>query len=60
MDTAWTECLQKLGSYYVGVVHKDKVDKILEHHKRDTVSTFGTRSSIRLSSTTTAEEENQV
>ena len=40
---AWAVGLQHKGLYYEGVV--DGLDELLELHKRDTVSTFGTRSS---------------
>jgi len=41
----WTEGLQKYGNYYKGI---KKIDQVLEVHRRDTVSTFGTRSSCRV------------
>ena len=36
------------GLYYDGVVGESKLQEVLELHKRDTVSTFGTRSSRRV------------
>ena len=45
----WTEGLSIAGLYYDGIVDGGKLDEVLELHKRDTVSTFGTRSSRRVS-----------
>ena len=45
----WTEGLSVAGLYYDGIVDEGKLDEVLELHKRDTVSTFGTRSSRRVS-----------
>lgn len=45
----WTEGLTVAGLYYDGVIDGDKFDEVIELHKRDTVSTFGTRSSRRVS-----------
>ena len=39
----WTEGLSVAGLYYDGIVDEGKLDEVLELHKRDTVSTFGTR-----------------
>ena len=36
------------GLYYDGVVGESKLQVVLELHKRDTVSTYGTRSSRRV------------
>jgi len=47
----WTEGLQKCGNYYEGIVDKAKIYEVLEVHRRDTVSTFGTRSSCRVART---------
>ena len=44
----WAEGLSVAGLYYDGVVDECKLQEILELHKRDTVSTFGTRSSCRV------------
>jgi hypothetical protein len=44
----WTEGLTVAGLYFDGVVDGDKLDEVIELHKRDTVSTFGTRSSRRV------------
>ena len=48
-SSTWTEGLTVAGLYYDGIVDGDKLEKVLELHKRDTVSTFGTRSSRRVS-----------
>ena len=47
---AWAAGLSVAGLYYDGIVDENKLQEILELHKRDTVSTFGTRSSRRVSS----------
>ena len=39
----WTEGLTVAGLYYDGIVDGDKLDEVIELHKRGTVSTFGTR-----------------
>ena len=44
----WAEGLSVAGLYYDGVVDERKLQEVLELHKRDTVSTFGTRSSRRV------------
>ena len=44
----WMEGLQKYGNYYEGIVDEGKIDEVLETHRRDTVSIFGTRSSCRV------------
>ncbi len=44
----WKEGLSSFGQYYAGIVDEENLDKVLELHKRDTVSTFGTRSSRRV------------
>ena len=48
---SWTQGLTRYGKYYTGIVEESNLDKILELHKRDTVSTFGTRSSRRVMKT---------
>lgn len=45
---SWTEGLYQYGNYYAGIVEGSDLDKILELHKRDTITTFGTRSSRRV------------
>ena len=45
---SWTEGLSRYGNYYAGIVEKSNLDKILELHKRDTTTHFGTRSSRRV------------
>ena len=46
----WTEGLTVAGLYFDGIVDGDKLDEVIELHKRDTVSTFsGTHSSRRVS-----------
>jgi len=52
----WAEGLTRYGLYYAGIVDESQLDKILEVHKRGTVSTFGTRSSRRVTKKTTKEE----
>ena len=47
---SWSEGLSAAGLYYDGIIHESRLQDIFELHKRDTVSTFGTRSSRRVSS----------
>ena len=51
----WADGLTAAGLYYDGVVDKSKLQDTLELHRRDTVSTFGTRSSRRVSKHTKSE-----
>ena len=44
----WSEDLEKAGLYFEGIVDSALLDEVLELHKRDTVSTFGTRSICRV------------
>lgn len=44
----WSTGLEKRGLYFEGIVDSAQLDRVLELHKRDTVSTFGTRSSRRV------------
>ena len=44
----WTNGLTRYGLYYAGIVDESQLDEVLELHKRDTVSTFGTRNSRRV------------
>ena len=39
--------MERKGVYYEGVVDGQVIDEVLELHKHDTVSTFGTRSSTK-------------
>ena len=55
----WTEGLTVAGLYYDGVIDGDKLDEVIELHKRDTVSTFGTRSSRRVSESKVVHDENK-
>lgn len=48
----WAEGLTVAGLYYDGIIDESKLQDTLELHKRDTVSTFGTRSSRRVSKNT--------
>ena len=48
---SWAEGLSVAGLYYDGVVDETRLQEVLELHKRDTVSTFGTRCSRRVSKT---------
>lgn len=41
----WYEGLKRCGMYFEGFVDGEKVAECLENHRRDTASTFGTRSS---------------
>ena len=42
--------MERKGVYYERVVDGQVIDEVLELHKRDTVSTFGTRSSTKRAS----------
>ena len=44
----WAKGLTRYGLYYAGIVDESQLDEVLELHKRDTVSTFGTHSSRRV------------
>jgi len=44
----WTDGLLKYENYYEGIVDEEKIDEVLEVHRRDTVSMFGTRSNCRV------------
>ena len=44
--------LSRYALYYAGIVDESQLDGVLELHKRDTVSTFGTRSSRRVTKKT--------
>ena len=46
---SWAEGLTVAGLYHDGITDESKLQDTLELHKRDTVSTFGTRSSRRVS-----------
>ena len=46
---SWADSLTAAGLYYDGIIDESKLQDTLELHKRDTVSTFGTRSSRRVS-----------
>ena len=48
----WAERLTRYGLYYAGIVDESQLDEVLELHNRDTVSTFGTRSSRRVTKKT--------
>ena len=52
----WAEGLTRYGLYYAGIVDESQLDEILAVHKRDTVSTFGTRSSRSVTKKTTKQE----
>ena len=45
---AWSTDLERKGLYFEGIVDAAVLDEVLEVHKRDTVSTFGIRSSRRV------------
>lgn len=46
--STWKDGLSRAGLYYDGIIEESKLQDILELHKRDTVSTFGTRTSRRV------------
>ena len=45
VEAEWSSGLHRNGVYYEGVV--DDVEQILEHHRKDTVTSYGTRSSTK-------------
>ena len=49
MASSWKDGLSRAGLYFDGIIEESKLQEVLELHKRDTVSTFGTRSSRRVS-----------
>lgn len=53
----WAHGLTVAGLYYDGVIDEKKLQDTLELHKRDTVSTFGTRSSRRVAPAKKGEHE---
>ena len=52
---AWAHGLTDNNLNYEGVIEGEMLEKTLELHKRDTVSTFGTRSSRRATTSNTIE-----
>ncbi len=46
----WASDLSASGVYYDGILDQNQLGEVLELHKRDTMSMFGTRSSYRVSS----------
>ena len=46
----WASGFSASGLYYQGILDRNQLEEVSELHKRDTVSTFGTRSSFRVSS----------
>ena len=56
---SWSEGLSAAGLYYDGIIDESRLQDILELHKRDTVSTFGTRSSRRVSSEASASRKSK-
>ena len=55
----WAEKLQKHGDYYEGIVKSEEVDCILELHKRETVTSYGTRRSVVARQSKSSIDENQ-
>ena len=55
----WAEKLQKRGYYYEAIVKSNEVDGILELHKRETVTSYGTRRSIVARQSKSSIDENQ-
>ena len=43
----WRAGLKRSGLYLEGIIEDSSLNAVLEAHKRDTVSTFGTRTSSR-------------
>ncbi len=55
----WTAGLKRSGLYFEGVVDGSSLNTVLEAHKRDTVSTFGTRTSSRNRVSGNVDEDSQ-
>ena len=52
----WYDGLKRCGLYYEGFVDGEKVAECLENHRRETASTFGTRSSRSTACKTSAKD----
>ena len=44
----WARQLKRRGFYFEGLVDSDDVETILEGHRRDTVTSYGTRTSSKV------------
>ena len=51
--------LTKYGSYYSGIIEENRIDEVLELHRRGMMSTFGTRSSRRVAPAKSGKSEDQ-
>ena len=49
MTLRWRDKLKPSGLYYDGFIQGKELDHVLEDHRRDTASTFGTRKSSNVS-----------
>ena len=56
----WHDKLKPCGLYYEGFVDGEHLDECLEDHRKDTASTFGTRSSRLITPATKATNDSQV
>ena len=54
MTLRWQDKLKPSGLYYDGFISGKELNDLLENHRRDTASTFGTRKSSNISTTATA------
>ena len=59
MASSRKDGLSRAGLYFDGIIEESKLQEVLELHKRDTVSTFGTRSSRRVSKNCNRTEQHQ-
>ena len=53
MTLRWQDKLKPSGLYYDGFISGEEVNDLLEYHRRDTASTFGTRKSSNISAVAT-------
>ena len=47
----WARQLKRRGLYFEGLVDSDDLETILERHRRDTVTSYGTRTSSKVTHT---------
>ena len=48
---SWAKILKRRGLYYEGLIDSDDLDGILENHKKSTITSYGTRSSSKVTAT---------
>ena len=60
IERTWRDNLRPCGLYYEGFVDGETLNQCLEDHRRDTASTFGTRSSRLNTPCSTNNSQNQI